>query len=99
MAEFFAGYLPYPIAHLVTALIKAALRWMRVPGRAAGFMREQLLSGRCEAAPERNTGHRPPRACSIDVQPWYGGSGGSTYWFHKMSPYLGKDQAGGGGTQ
>jgi prepilin-type N-terminal cleavage/methylation domain-containing protein/prepilin-type processing-associated H-X9-DG protein len=32
----------------------------------------------------------PP--ASIDVQPWYGSSGGSTYWFHKMSPYLGENQ-------
>ena len=39
------------------------------PG-GAHVLREQVLSGRCEAAPERTTGHRPPRACTIDMQPW-----------------------------
>lgn len=84
---------------LVVVAIIAVLAALLVP--AVRQARELAISVYCKSQLRQlNIGytlyandHQTVPPASIDVQPWYGGSGGSTYWFHKMSPYLGKDQA------
>ncbi len=79
------------IIAVLVALLLPAVQQARKAAQSVGcksHLRQLFLGYQLYA----NDHERVPSA-SINVQPWYITSGGSTYWYHKMTPYLGRDQS------